>query len=67
MPNFPVDAQLQIFQRSFSTKGSGRGVGTYSIKLLGEQYLRGRVGFTSSETDGTAFYGVFSLDLAGLL
>ena len=37
--------------------------------LLGEQYLRGRVGFTSSETDGTdgtAFYGVFPLDLAGL-
>jgi signal transduction histidine kinase len=62
----PLDAQLQIFQRSFSTKGSGRGVGTYSIKLLGEQYLRGRVGFTSSETDGTAFYGVFPIDLAGL-
>jgi signal transduction histidine kinase len=61
----PVDAQLQIFQRSFSTKGSGRGVGTYSIKLLGEHYLRGRVGFTSSETDGTVFYGVFPLDLAG--
>ena len=36
-------------------------------KLLGEQYLRGRVGFTSSETDGTAFYGVFPIDLAGLL
>ena len=36
-------------------------------KLVGERYLRGRVGFTSSETDGTAFYGVFSLDLAGLL
>ena len=34
-------------------------------KLLGERYPRGRVGFTSSETDGTAFYGVFPLDLAG--
>ena len=30
----PRDVQLQVFQRSFSTKGTGRGLGTYSIKLL---------------------------------
>lgn len=53
----PRDVQLQIFQRSFSTKGDrGRGVGTYSIKLLGEQYLRGAVGFTSDAVHGTTFW-----------
>lgn len=53
----PRDVQLQIFQRSFSTKGDrGRGVGTYSIKLLGEQYLRGTVGFTSDAAKGTTFW-----------
>ncbi len=30
------EVQLQVFQRSFSTKGHpGRGIGTYSVKLLG--------------------------------
>jgi len=52
----PADVQLQIFQRSFSTKGeAGRGIGTYSIKLLGQQYLGGKVEFTSREPEGTAF------------
>ncbi|MFX0021855.1 MAG: ATP-binding protein [Candidatus Hermodarchaeota archaeon] len=46
----------QIFQRSFSTKGSGRGIGTYSVKLLAERYLGGKVKFESSEEDGTIFY-----------
>lgn len=51
----PPLVQLQIFQRSFSTKGTGRGLGTYSIKLLGERYLGGRVTFHSSEESGTVF------------
>lgn len=51
----PENVQLQIFQRSFSTKGAGRGLGTYSIKLLGERYLKGKVSFTSSPEDGTTF------------
>lgn len=51
----PEKVQLQIFQRSFSTKGPGRGLGTYSIKLLGERYLKGRVSFTSSPEKGTTF------------
>lgn len=55
-PTFmPRDVQLQVFQRSFSTKGSGRGIGTYSIKLLGERYLDGKVDFRSSEQEGTTF------------
>ena len=56
-------AQLQIFQRSFSTKGIGRGLGTYSIKMLSEQYLKGEVGFTSSANEGTIFYGEYPLSL----
>ena len=47
--------QLHIFQRSFSTKGAGRGLGTYSIKLLGEHYLNGRVGFQTDPEQGTTF------------
>ena len=51
----PRNVQLQIFQRSFSTKGDGRGLGTYSIKLLTEQYLGGRVWFETDEVRGTVF------------
>ncbi|OEF95678.1 sensor histidine kinase [Desulfuribacillus alkaliarsenatis] len=48
--------QLQVFQRSFSTKGSDRGIGTYSMRLLGEEYLKGKVWFTSNVKEGTTFY-----------
>lgn len=51
----PEDVRLQIFQRSFSTKGSGRGLGTYSMKLFGENYLQGRVYFRTNEKQGTTF------------
>lgn len=51
----PEEIQLQIFQRSFSTKGTGRGLGTYSIKLLGEKYLKGKAAFISNSSDGTVF------------
>jgi hypothetical protein len=51
----PRDVQLQIFSRSFSTKGLGRGLGTYSIKLISERYLHGQVSFVSNENDGTTF------------
>ncbi|WP_245577216.1 sensor histidine kinase [Maridesulfovibrio zosterae] len=46
----------QIFKRSFSTKGTGRGLGTYSVKLFTENYLSGKVWFDSSEEEGTNFY-----------
>lgn len=51
----PKDIQLQIFQRSFSTKGEGRGIGTYSMKLLSNRYLQGDVTFQTSEKEGTTF------------
>lgn len=54
--SIPENIQLQIFQRSFSTKGADRGLGTYSMKLLGERYLKGKVHFTSNNEVGTIFY-----------
>jgi signal transduction histidine kinase len=51
----PREVQLQLFKRSFTTKGTGRGLGTYSMKLLTERYLKGKISFASSETDGTTF------------
>lgn len=52
----PRDVQVQIFNRSFSTKGKGRGIGTYSVRLLAENYLKGKAGFTSNEMEGTTFF-----------
>lgn len=50
------EVQLQVFQRSFSTKGeSGRGIGTYSMKLFGERYLGGTIDFVSNQEEGTTF------------
>jgi len=51
----PRDVQLQVFQRSFSTKEMGRGLGTYGMKLLTERYLMGSVTFSSSQEEGTRF------------
>ena len=59
--------QLHIFQRSFSTKGQGRGLGTYSIKLLGEHYLSGRVSFQSDPEQGTSFSLFLPKDIAEAL
>jgi len=51
----PKEVQLQIFQRSFTTKGPGRGLGTYMMKLLSDRYLGGRVSFASTPEQGTVF------------
>lgn len=55
----PSIVQLQIFNRSFSSKGKGRGLGTYSMKLLSEKYLQGKVYFESSSEKGTTFYAEY--------
>jgi hypothetical protein len=45
-----------VFQRSFTTKaGTGHGLGTYGMRLLGERYLGGQVSFTTSAAAGTVF------------
>jgi signal transduction histidine kinase len=49
------EVQLQMFKRSFSTKGHGRGLGAYSVKILVERYLGGAVSFLSSPEEGTSF------------
>jgi nitrogen-specific signal transduction histidine kinase len=52
----PEELQLQLFKRSISTKGDQhRGIGTYSIKLLAEHYLGGKVSFRSFDDEGTTF------------
>lgn len=51
----PPEIQLQIFKRSFTTKGEGRGYGTYGMKLFGERYLGGEIRFHSSPESGTLF------------
>jgi signal transduction histidine kinase len=57
--DMPRQVQLQVFQRSFSTKGAGRGLGTYSMRLLTERYLDGRLSFTSSPADGVTFRAIY--------
>lgn len=52
----PENVAMRIFQRNFSTKSNmGRGFGTYSMKLFGEQVLGGTVTFESSRESGTTF------------
>ena len=58
----PRHIQMQIFNRSFSTKGEGRGLGTYSVKLLTERYLHGRAWFQSQKDVGTTFYVAYPLE-----
>jgi signal transduction histidine kinase len=57
----PDHVRAHVFKRSFSTKGLGRGLGTYSIKLLTERYLGGRVWFESAAGKGTTFHTDFAI------
>ena len=50
----PGEYQQRIFQRDFSTKGAGRGLGTYSMQLLA-RLLTGDVHFISKPGYGTKF------------
>jgi len=52
----PAHVLNQLFKRSFSTKGeTGRGLGTYSIKLFTERYLGGSIEVDSNSNTGTTF------------
>lgn len=57
----PRNIQLQVFNRSFSSKGKGRGLGTYSMKLISERYLNGSVTFESDREKGTTFRAMYPL------
>jgi len=60
----PEAVEPHLFERSFSTKANkGRGLGTYSMKLLGERYLHGSV-FYESRQDTTRFWIVLPADPA---
>jgi PAS domain-containing protein len=50
-----VDDQHNLFKRSFSTKGVGRGLGLYSVRLLTEKYLKGAASYKSEPENGTTF------------
>ncbi len=60
-----ADLQPQVFTRSFSTKGAGRGLGTYGMRLLSERFLSGRVEFQSHPTAGTTFTVTLPFDGPG--
>jgi hypothetical protein len=49
------ETKRRVFERSYSTKGRGRGLGTYGMKLSAERYLGGRVRFESAPGEGTRF------------
>ena len=49
------ETKLRMFERSFSTKGRGRGLGTYGMKLSAERYLGGTIRFQSAPGEGTRF------------
>ncbi|MBA3009820.1 MAG: HAMP domain-containing histidine kinase [Proteobacteria bacterium] len=54
--DIPDPIQKRIFQRHFSSKpGDSRGLGTYSMKLFGEAYLKGKISFHSTVDQGTVF------------
>ncbi|MFH1776856.1 MAG: HAMP domain-containing sensor histidine kinase [Candidatus Omnitrophota bacterium] len=51
----PKEIQKKLFKKIYSAKGKRRGIGTYSIKILTEKYLRGKVTCVSTQTNGTTF------------
>jgi len=59
----PKEIQHQMFIRSFSTKGIGRGLGNYAVRFFTTQYLKGTVSFTSNLEYGTTFEITIPLDL----
>ncbi len=49
------DVLANLFKRSFTTKGRGRGLGTYAARLFVEDYLGGSIRCESAEGKGTVF------------
>jgi hypothetical protein len=57
------EVQHKVFERSFSTKGHGRGLGTYGMRLLSRKYLNGDVTFESTPQTGTIFRARYPVSL----
>lgn len=57
------ESKSQMFTRSYSTKSADRGLGAYSVRLLTERYLQGKVSFVSKEEAGTTFWIALPLEL----
>jgi signal transduction histidine kinase len=51
--SIPDSVRLQLFYRYYSTKGANRGLGTYSMLLFTEKYLRGYLTLETDESAGT--------------
>ena len=49
------ETRMRLFEKGFSTKGVGRGFGTYGMRLFARQCLGGDVTFESSPENGTRF------------
>jgi hypothetical protein len=49
------ETKRRVFERSYSTKGRGRGLGTYGMRLSAERYLGGTIRFQSAHGEGTRF------------
>lgn len=47
------EVRAHLFERSFTTRGAGKGVGAYRAKLLCERYLKGKLSCVSQEGSGT--------------
>lgn len=58
----PESIRMQLFHRAFSTKGSNRGLGTYSVKMITENYLHGEVSIHSDKEKGTLFTVLLPID-----
>ncbi|GFM31675.1 sensor histidine kinase [Desulfovibrio subterraneus] len=61
-PFMPQHIQAQLFQRTFSTKRRGLGLGTYSARMFVTNYLGGSVSFESSPDEGTVFWVQIPVD-----
>lgn len=64
--SFPLiseEIKLRLFQKTVTSKGRGRGWGTYSVKLLVENYLNGKVSFVSDEINRTIFSIVLPIQI----
>ena len=51
----PPEVRGRVFQRYFSTRGEGRGLGTWGMRLLAEEYLGGGIEMSSEPGQGTTF------------